>query len=258
MNWKQKQKKRIAVCVSGTFNTGNPKGDLVKNNKILKSKFPKADFYYATWERYRADFKKLFPNESCEYFPEPTIHHHPYLIEKNNHISKWYQETVDWVKKGGKARLDWTSHHTKQILIHSYLLTKIEKEYDVIVRTRFDAFIFSGANFDVYVEDTITNHRANCFGTTNPNLLNVLSEMDLTPETKYQSWEHRLLDQLIIYNPDALDIANVFKLHNNHKLHAAEFGWYQAISIDNSNHINHDGWVNHDKKVLDKFLEDYE
>lgn len=243
---------RVAVCVSGACVTGNPKGDIVRNDKMRRATFPGADFYYATWESYRPVFEKLFPNEHCEYFPEPEIPYHPYMIEKTNHISPFYEATVQWIKKGGKQRLEWSKHHTKQILIHAWLLDTIKDEYDVIVRTRFDGFISKNASFEKYLEDTYVNNRANCFSATKQQKFDELNEFDSSVGKKHNNIH---CDQLIIHPADAIDIDTVNLLHEKKLLHAAEFGWYQVISMPHgSRHRNHDGWVNHDKRVLDKFL----
>ena len=245
---------KVAVCVSGVCKGGNPNNSLIRNNTILKNKFSDADFYYATWNDYSDEFKKTFPNEICQYFTQPTMDYHPYDIPKIYHISPFYQETVNWINKGGTKRREWSSHHTKQILIHTWLLSTIEKEYDVIVRTRFDGFIHSNANFSTYLEDTFKHHRANCFGATRKHLFDQLREVDMSPKSLHSNW---ILDQLIIHNSDAIDIDKVNLLHKEKRLHAAEYGWYQVISMHNgSNHINHSGWVNHDKNVLDKFLQE--
>lgn len=242
---------RIAVCVSGAFATGNPQGDLVKNNNRLKSKFPTADFYYATWDSYKPEFERLFPNEACEYFSEPIMHYHPYEIPEESHVTDYYQDVIDWVERTNN--LEWTSHHTKQILIHAWLLDTIKKNYDIIIRTRFDAFVSKEADFTPYLEDTFKNHTANCFATRKLELFNELNEL----KTNQNVWGDKLLDQLIIHNSDAINTEEVYRLHKNNKLHAAEFGWWQVISMPHgSNHRNHDGWVNHDKKVLNKFLEE--
>lgn len=237
------------MCVSGACNTGNPKGDLVRNNAIQKAKFPDADFYYATWDGYRDVFTGLFPHERCEYFPEVRMHYHPYLdIKSAHHVSRFYQLTADWVKKGGPDRLKWSAHHTKQILIHSRLTRKIEAKYDVIVRTRFDGFISKKANFTKYLADTHKNKRANCFSATKQKQFNELHEFNVSAENQHGS---TMMDQLIIHNAGAIDHDAVELLHKEKKLHAAEYGWCQIIS---GNHRNHDGWVNHDRMVLDCFL----
>ncbi len=244
---------RVAVCVSGAFNSVNGKDGIIKNNTIHKSLFPDADFYYATWDIFKLEFENVFPNEKCKYFSEVNMHYHPYVdIDKKDHCSTHYEKTTNWVKKGGKERIDWTSHHTKQILIHAWLIDEIKNNYDVIVRTRFDAYIFKEAKFSGYLEDTFKNNRANCFGATKQSKFDMLMEFDPVKHSRFNYW---LLDQLIIHNSNVVDIEHVNLLHEEKKLHAAEYGWYQALSMPyGSNHRNHDGWVNHDRNVLDEFF----
>lgn len=238
---------KVAVCVSGAFKTGHPKGCLVKNNRVQKNKFPEADFYYATWNSYKSDFEKLFPDYQCEYFSEPVMHYHPYLdIKKQDYISTFYHGTVNWVREGGPKRIEWTLHHTKQILIHAWLIDIIKNDYDVIIRTRFDCLISKKANFGEFIKDTYNNNRANGFGTRKEEHFNHLREID----TKKSNWSVRLLDQLIIHAPSVIDCIVINGLHKDKILHAAEYGWYQTISMNHgSDHRNHDGWVNHDRKV---------
>lgn len=240
---------KVAVCVSGAFSSKRNDGSLIRNNLIQKNHFPNADFYYATWDTYKTKFEKLFPTDTCNYFSEPLMEYHPYFIKEEDHISEWYKQTANWVSKGGEKRIDWTSHHTKQILIHSWLLDSIKQEYDIIVRTRFDTFIYEEANFKEYLEDTFKNQRANCFGTTNHNKINTLTKIN-----NDNKWSHRLMDNLIIHNVDIICTSNIDTLHNDQKLHAAEYGWYQIISMEHgSNHRNYSGWVNPDWSIPDKF-----
>lgn len=243
---------RIAVLVSGAFITKRTNGNLVNNNLLLKSKFPIADFYYATWDQYKDQFEKLFPEDQCLFFPEPKLTYHPYLdINPKHYISPRYQQTVDWVIKGGKNRINWTSHHVKQILIHSWLLDTIKNKYDVIVRARFDTFIYAAADFSPYINDTFVNNRVNCFGATRPELFDILR---INNDPLYKTW---MLDQLIIHNPNMINKDIVNELYDNKQLHAAEFGWYQVMNKQsNSIHINHSGWVNPDCTILDKFYKE--
>ena len=190
---------KIAVCVSGAFKNGNSNTSIIRNNEIQKNKFPTADFYYATWDTYKNDFEKIFPDEKCEYFPEIEMIYHPYLdIPKADHISPFYQDTANFMikDKTGK-RLEWSSHHTKQILIHFWLADTIKDEYDVVVRTRFDGYIAKTADFLEYLEDTFKNHRANCFGATKKQKFEELNEFDSSFGKKHHMW---ILDQLIIHN----------------------------------------------------------
>lgn len=238
---------RVAVCVSGACRA---KGSLTRNIERLKSKFRGADFYYATWDSYQDAFRSAFLDEECRIFPEPRSHYHPYFdIDPEHHVSGWYRKTVEWVKSGGKDRREWTSHHVKQILIHAWLADAIKANYDVLVRTRFDAFVSRCANFGPYLEDTYSSGRANCFGTTRPDGFDQVFEVDIAPGSLHSHWT---LDHIIIHRADAIDRERIDALYRDKKLHAAEYGWHQVLG--GNGHRNHSGWVNPDHAVLDKFL----
>lgn len=247
---------RVAVCISGLCASNNPTTSLVRLNEIQREKFPDADFYYATWESQIDLFSSAFPSNRCLSYEEPIIPYHPYLdIPKTKHISKRYNSVLDFMKKDKSGnRLKWSSHHTKQILIHHWMLNDMEyTNYDVIVRTRFDAVISKNANFEPYLTDTFENGRSNCFGATKQNKFDELNEFDASPNGTHNT---HMLDQMIIHPTSVVDCDLVNRLHNNHTLHAAETGWYQVLSMPHgeNKHRDHDGWVNHDKNVLDKFL----
>lgn len=247
---------KVAVCVSGAMRSKQGDAGLLRNYKRMKEKFPTANFYFATWDSFSSDFERLFNGEKCFYFKEPKMHYHPYYdMKKEDYASKYYQETFDWVIKQSKTTdvVEWTSHHTKQILIHAWLLDKIEKEYDVIVRTRFDAFISKKANFDPYIKDTFDYNRSNAFSTTRKEKFEEIYDSD--PDN--DKMKHWMLDQLIIHPPKAINKEIIDELHRDKKLNAAEHGWYQVLSKPyGSNHKNRHGWVNHDRNIFDKFLRD--
>lgn len=231
---------RVAVCVSGVC-----RGGLKRNNERLKEKFPGADYYYATWIGYQKEFRQAF-TEACEFFPEPSPHYHPYLgIDKQDYTCPIYEKAVAWCAAGGEDRIAWTLHHVKQILIHFWLADTIKDRYDVIVRTRFDAYVSRKANFAPYILDTYTNHRANCFGTTRPEGFD--SPFEVEPKGIHLNW---MLDSLIIHNADKVNRAKVDDLYQSKRLHAAEFGWHQVLG----KHRNHSGWVNPDHSVLPSFF----
>lgn len=237
---------KVAVCVSGLL-TGNY---IHRNNSVQKQKFPYADFYYATWTREENKFKKYFPDDQCFFFEEPKMHYHPYYAE--NFSSEYFIETRNWILKTNK--LEWSSHHTKQILIHSWLLDKISDDYDVIIRTRFDGFILKDekANFLPFVQDSFEHNRANCFAVTQKPKFKMLYESDYIKTPKMKYW---LLDQLIIHPKHLLDTKLVSDLHETKQLRAAEYGWHQVLSEPyGNNHRNWHGWVNHDKNIDPVFL----
>lgn len=237
---------KVAVCVSGLLS-----GDFIKrNNLVQKEKFANADFYYATWKRDESKFFKYFPSEECFFFDEPEMHYHPYFPE--GWSSEHFLETRNWVTRTN--RIEWSSHHTKQILIHAWLLNNIQKEYDIIVRTRFDAFIWRDkeANFIPFIEDSFDNNRANCFAVTQKPKFKDIYESDYIRTPKMRYW---LLDQLIIHPRSIFDVDQVNMLHETKQLRAAEYGWHQVLSEPyGNNHRNWHGWVNHDKNIEERFL----
>jgi len=244
---------RVAVLVSGRVVSAQGGAGLIRNNTRLKEKFPGADFYYGAWQSYKSEFDSVFPNEICEYFEEPVMPYHPYEIRNKYHINKQFRDTAKWALK--EERKEWTSHHTKQILIHSWLLDKIIKKYDIVIRTRFDAFIHRSADFTSYITDTFENNRANCFATTRKQLFAILYEQK-KPKSNKDEW-HWFWDQLIIHPPSFITKQVVDILHETKTLHPAEFGWAQVLSYPYGlNHRAHKGWVNHDRNILDVFLKE--
>ena len=78
-----------------------------------------------------------------------------------------------------------------------------------------------------------------------------------SPMARGSKHESYLLDQLIIHRYDTFDPDNVLELHEQNKLHPAEWGWYQTLSYPGVNHKNHHGYINHDKNVLEKFMREH-
>jgi len=239
---------KVAVCISGLVN-GN---FLKRNNEVLKQKFPGADFYYATWSDQKTEFKKHFPNDDCFYFDPPIMDYHPYYIDDFD--TDHWRETKKWIVKNNKT--EWSRHHTKQHIIHAWTLDRLEKEYDVIVRTRFDAFAWRNetANFMQFVEDSFVNQRANCFAVTKKPRFQELYESDYVANPKMRVW---CLDQLVIHPRSMFNTKEVLRLHRNKSLRAAEYGWHQVISEPfGNNHRNLHGWVNHEKNIEKRFLDE--
>ena len=237
---------KIAVCISGLVNGAFTK----RNVEVLKEKFVSADFYFATWEDQKTSFNSIFSNEKCFYFKPPEIHYHPYDAE--NFDSVHWRETKEWIKRCNKK--EWTKHHTKQHIIHAWLLDSIELEYDVIIRTRFDAFAWKSsiADFTRFVEDSFINKRSNCFAVTQKPKFKELYESDYGNNPKMKEW---CLDQLIIHPRSAFDTKRVLELYDKKLLRAAEYGWYQILSEPSGgSHRNWHGWVNHEKNIEKRFL----
>ena len=240
---------KLAVCVSGLVN-----GNYVKRNiEVLRQKFSGADFYFGTWNDQKDNFNSIFPELNCFYFKPPEIHYHPYDDEEFNSV--YWTETKNWAKRNNQ-RKEWTKNHTKQHIIHAWMLDSIENEYDVIVRTRFDAFVWKSptADFTSFIEDSFKNKRSNCFAVTQKKKFKELYESDYVNNPKMKEW---CLDQLIIHPRSAFNTKKILELHNKKLLRAAEFGWYQVLCEPSKElHRNWHGWVNHDKNVEKVFLDE--
>lgn len=246
---------KIAVCVSGIVGTPRHISELAKYNRRLIDKFPNADFYYGAWENQRENFTSVFPNYNCKYFKEPLMHYHPYLgIKKTDYVTAHFPKFIKYIKKK-KWQIEWSLHHTKQIIIHALLVDTIPSDYDIIVRTRYDAFIHKDADFSTYIIDSYNKKRAIGFATTQKEKFNQLYPSDYVKENgRMRNW---MLDQLIIHPANMLNKEYVMNLHYSSKLHPAEVGWYQILSKPfGDNHLNYHGWVNHDKNIMEKFLKE--
>lgn len=243
---------RVAVCISGVCASKNPSTNLKKNLERIRRFFPDYDYHFATYNQFENVFKKNFPEEFCHYFPEPVINYHPYEIPHNLWESDRFAETKAFINRGGLVRREWTAHHTKQHLIHAWLCDTIENNYDVVIRARFDTWIYEHADFIPYVIDTYKNNRVNSFSATKQNHFDKINQFDTNPGGRHHNW---MVDQLIIHPMSFMNREYVEQLHNEHRLHPAEMGWYQILSKPyGSTHRCFDGWVNHDKNVLEKFF----
>lgn len=230
---------RVAVCVSGACRS---KGNLAKNIRLLKSKFPGADFYFATWDSYKPVFERTFPDEKCMYFPEPVMTYHPYTdIREEDYVSPFVKTYCRTDIVICKESTEWALHHTKQILIHFWLADTIKDKYDVIVRTRFDVILSKYANFSYDLLDTYDNQRANGFASYEKNINVIRQYPRQCAEDFHNTW---LVDMLIMHPPSAIDVALVERLHAEKKLHGGEMGWFQVLSLPyGSKHRCHSGWV---------------
>ena len=242
---------KVAVCVSGKVNSSY---NLIKrNNSVLKEKVPNADFYYATWEDQKEIFYRNFPNDKCFIFKEPDINYHPYWPE-DTILNPHFEETKNYIVRSNN--IEWSKHHSKQILIHAWLLSSISEKYDIIVRTRFDEFIWKDplADFTPFVKDSYDNQRAIGFAVVRKKEFKNLYEANYKENPKMK-W--KILDQLIIHPRKLFNIEEVILLHDSKKLYPAELGWWQVLSKNcNNNHRNFCGWTNHDKNVLPEFIKE--
>ncbi len=261
---------KVAVCISGACRTKRKGWSPARCVATIKPKFPDADFYYGTWDSNRPIFETLFPGEKCEYFPESEMHYHPYLdieepyqqLDAPRNSYPMRAEKFRRRRAKGSGCLDSILHSTKQILIHAWLSDKIKSNYDVIIRTRFDAVIYNGANFTWYLHNTFNTNSTHGFYTSRSNTLETLKHVSRRNEGINLQLDNGagfsrdsrisginpigLIDSLIIHSPDAINADHVNTLHANKQLHGSEKGWHQVINLSHKpckTFTNHHGWV---------------
>jgi hypothetical protein len=230
---------KVAICVSGACRS---KGNLAKNIKILKEKFPYADIFFATWTSHKRVFEETFPTEKCIYYDEPVMDYHPYIdIRPEDRVSPYAESYIKVGIDVGPEAIEWSSHHSKQILIHFWLADTIKDKYDVIIRTRFDVIFAKKTNFKWDLEDTFINQRANGFASYDKDINNISQHPRYFPEAWHNHW---LVDMLIMHPAWMINVPLVEQLHREKKLHGGELGWFQVLSLPyGSNHRGHEGWV---------------
>ena len=225
---------KVAVCFSGK--TYPDSGKLVQ---LMKKRFPTYDFYYGTWE----GCDSPFPDQTM-YFPEPEIPYHPYLDIDLEEFSwtrlKMIREKA--IRKGGTPEawaknfpmMNKAQHQTKQIIAHSYMLDNIPEGYDVIIRARWDLHYYDEfLPLENFVEESYNMNKAIGFSRKLSHGNHAWWSAKGTHRNDW--WEGFLMDLLIIHPPSLFNKELMWELHNTKRLVAAEFGWYQVLSV-NDNH----------------------
>ena len=215
---------RVALAVGGQLRMSNDTLELT--HKLWRDAFPTADFLFAVWREdlaERPDMVEMLrrDGEVC-IIDEYDIDYHPYDDNKDMY-TKW-----NYQKKIANPNPERHLHQTKQILNHNTLMKKYGSSYDVIIRTRFDSIVSPIQNFDNYLKDVHETGK-------------VIS-MQVMPEPNHKlkffsvhgsgvTRNSMMVSDggIIIHRSSWWDSELVETLHNNKRLLAAEFGWYQAL-----------------------------
>ena len=222
---------KVAVCVGGLL---YPETEELMDN--LQNKFPNYDFFFGVWKgRENATSDKL-----CAWsFEEHEPKYHPYFdVDIPDMAPK-----IKLIRKNLRAHPEMPMiprafHQTKQILMHSYMLDKLPQDYDMIIRTRYDIKSFDPSiDFECFVEESYNSDVAIGFAKTwftDPKVLNNKT----TPY--HRLWEGYLMDIFLLHPRKLFKRELMMSLHEQQKLLAAEFGWYQVLSQPyGSNHRNY-------------------
>ena len=248
---------RVAICVSGIPRSGvgnheNRNQDVVRNHLSLKKNFPEADFYFGTWERHKDIVNKHFSDHKKYFFSEPITDYHSWFdLNPDVIVSKKMREFLDKYRQK-KDLHERIKDQNRQILCHANLVSCIEKDYDIIIRARYDTYTYSHGNWLPYLEWVHENQAAIGFANTKP-WENFNKTVDL--DSKDGNRDCYLFDSLIMHSAKNINISEIIKLYEKKSLCPAEFGWYQVLSKPyGSNHRCVNGWANADRCVLQNFL----
>jgi hypothetical protein len=222
---------KVAVCVSGLTYPDSPK--LMKE---LENRFPHYSFFYGVWKGREDDISRKFKAFS---FDEPEATYHPYLdIDRKtwppniDHIVGLLEEKrsrnppeLEWINK--------SKHQTKQILMHSHMLDSIPEEYDMIIRARWDLWLYDKTiPYEDYVKESYYLNKP--IGWARKMSRNNGSHWSAKGTHRNHWWEGFICDLMIMHPRKLFKKDKVWKLHEEQKLLAAEFGWYQSLCDDRS------------------------
>ena len=208
---------RVALCVSGKW-TG------INFTDQLREIIPHDNYYTTTYTTcdYDSTFKMIEPELSyhpikdIEPCPEGESRARREIFEP--HVGSKYKTYV--IKN--------SPHWYKQILIHNYTLKHL-KEYDIIVRARFETIVSNKIDWRGLIEECYYEEIPMGFNTRveTGNLFH--HRLELAESEKYFINDALIIHPRHFWNTDYVD-----ELYNQKKLRGAEEGWYQVLSEPNS------------------------
>lgn len=240
---------KIGIFISGQLRLSPEKTDLIL--ELLSSGFPGAEFAYCVWDYDYANCQALLDNlDNVEIVEDFSIDYSPY--EDNPTASEHYQ-----YKKKLKNPNERHLHQTKQILLHDKLVQKYGSKYDVIVRCRWDTVVSPIIDFTKYAEKVYSDPCVMSI-CTRSDYWDTIIHIGENHGSHYPFIKHRdrktgkitepkcfdmFLDiGLILHRYEDWNSELVQRLHNEKKLLAAEFGWWQVMV----NGTKHNQWAHYD------------
>jgi len=183
---------KVAVCFSGL-----PRGDVENNLRIFRSIFPH-DFFFSTWAGNTLN-------------QEHTVYQEPHSDYLSSYVEGLSDEKKQLLGRG-----------YKQIVGHALqVLFDIPKEYDMIIRCRYDTILNEKLDWNKHIKDSYENR---CIG----GFRFSVDEGDFD-DTRQCHPKGLVLDQLIMHRRDQFDPSHVLKMFYDEKLDPCEMGWYQAF-----------------------------
>lgn len=210
---------KIAVAFSGLI-----RGNYQKNITKLREKLPTADFWFTAWKGRQEE------NFIHKYYDEPILNYKPATEIDYPHT---YQRFLRGPAKNWQER-------SKQILAHCLVVDDFCKDYDVIVRARYDCSV--GDYLDVYKYCKISYASNQSVGFFTERRMEM--PLSLTAVTEGPRYFQHHVDHMIIHKKSLFDTRYAWKLHEDKKLRIAEYGWWQILSEPHgNNHLAFRGGV---------------
>jgi hypothetical protein len=238
----------------GIFVSAQIRGEvsrLKRNFNLLLDSFRNSEIVFGVWtyQKEEFDFFNEFSDKTL-YVDEPVINYRPYIDNPNALMDYMYQKKL-------KKPDDRHQHQTKQILIHNELMKKYGKDYDVIVRSRYDTTVGLFINFNKFVYECYDDPSVISISTRKDYHSSILTigelcsndfpymnhRNDTTNKVILRLTSKMLLDNgIIIHRSCDWNSQLVESLHADKKLLPAEFGWWQIL-VEGALHNN---WKHYD------------
>lgn len=218
---------KTALCLSGRWNEFCDQKWIERTQRII----PHDKMFTGTWKGHDYDADYYFDEPVNEYHPvmdtEPYPDDASHLRRKQfpRFIKAWEEESKVYHKEGLQMAYA-SAHWHKQILMHNEMMKTLPPEYDMIIRSRFDAIVSDVIPWDEFIERSYDDFLPTGFNCLNYYGHHGYNELrDMGKETTYY-----INDALIMHPREIWDTDLVDRLYKDKELKSAEEGWYQILS----------------------------
>jgi len=241
---------KVAVCFSGL-----PRGPFLDNLEVYKKIFDGYDFFYSTWSGHDLSIEHMS-------FPEPNS---DYLQRNKGHLKSGVYEDLDYMftvnKKIPLEEIIRTCNSYKQHVAHALqLVFQVPKEYDMILRCRYDVLPLETIDWKNLVEKSYRNKTTYGFRAFPLNYRGKPQDFGpFHPEGKPFDWKimwpsdtsdkHDMFDNMIFHPRNHFDSIYALSLYHDEMLFGGEKGWYQIMkqSTDRFRHFKGGLLLNRDR-----------
>jgi len=224
---------KVALCISGQQRQTKILQKEIDKRRLYAFKDVDVDFFLHTWKN-----QILFYYDDLITEVEPNIDYDPVLD-----TTEWAGSYFQSKRKEKKGKSLYNS--TKQILAHNTLVSKLKKDYDIIIRCRWDIYFSENINYSEWLKKSY-NEGPISMGHRGWNLVYLDNPKPMGGLQKKGNlrWEYMISpDAMIIHKPKDWDCNKVISLHKKKELLPGEWGWYQILSSGKNNHKGYHGGV---------------